>query len=259
SILGGQTWDIFSPLFPTVNSDTLMWNAGNVGDRRPQFRVAYEPKAGGGVWSFVGRAGLTGAIDAQDLDNNGLRDGEQAGKPNLQARVGYSHFLWVKDQSASVGGSVLYGWLNTTRAVAGGTDFHNQLVNIDYTIPLQGQVSLRGEGWWGRNMSDMRGGAGQGLNLTSGREIRGRGGWSEVSLKLSRYLSLHPGFTTDNPLIGDVPAGGRTRNRAFYLGSRITPAGNLTIGADYLRWRTDYKGLASGVDNRVNLFFQYAY
>ena len=39
SILGGQAWDVFSPLLPTPNNDTLMWNAGNLGDRRPQFRA----------------------------------------------------------------------------------------------------------------------------------------------------------------------------------------------------------------------------
>src|SRR5581483_3749696 len=47
TMLAGQTWDVFSPLFPTVNNDTLMWNAGNLGDRRPQFRVSYDPKIGG--------------------------------------------------------------------------------------------------------------------------------------------------------------------------------------------------------------------
>jgi hypothetical protein len=65
SILAGQTWDVVSPLFPTVNNDTLMWNAGNVGDRRPQLRLAWEPKAGQGQWSFAGATGLMGAIDAR--------------------------------------------------------------------------------------------------------------------------------------------------------------------------------------------------
>ena len=32
---------------------------------------------------------------------------------------------------------------------------------------------------------------------------------------------------------------------------------NFLIGADYLNWITDYKGLARGLDNRVNIFFQY--
>jgi hypothetical protein len=259
SIMAGQTWDVVSPLFPTVNSDTLMWNAGNVGDRRPQFRLAWEPKSGQGQWSFTGAAGLTGAIDAQDLDNNGYRDGEESGLPDAQARVGYAHSSWVKDQRAGLGISGFYGWENTSRVVGGRTGFHSQLVNLDYTLPLSSRLSLRGEGWWGRNLSDVRGGAGQGINLVNGREIRARGGWSEVSLRISPRWSLHPGFTTDDPVDEDLPGGGRTRNRAFYIGNRITPGGNFLLGFDYLRWRTDYKGFLPGISNRVNIFMQYIF
>src|SRR5262245_17914956 len=57
SILAGQTWDVVSPLFPTVNNDTLMWNVGNPGDRRPQFRFASEPKSGQGQGAVSGAAG----------------------------------------------------------------------------------------------------------------------------------------------------------------------------------------------------------
>jgi hypothetical protein len=258
SILAGQTWDTVSPLFPTVNNDTLQWNAGNVGDRRPQFRAAYEPKLGRGKLSLTGGLGLTGAIDALDLDNNGFRDGEESSLPDYQGRVGYSYPVG-HDQSASFGISGFYGFLKTARPVAGRTDYHIQLTNVDFTLPLANFFALRGEGWWGRNMSDVRGGAGQGINLANGREIRGRGGWSEANIKLSRYLSLNPGFSTDDPVDQDVPNGGRTRNRAFYLANRITPGGNFLIGADYLRWLTTYKGLRRGIDNRVNLFFQYSF
>ncbi|HEV8483404.1 MAG TPA: hypothetical protein VGV87_07640 [Blastocatellia bacterium] len=261
SVLGGQAWDVVSPLLPTVNNDTAMWNAGNIGDRRPQFRVAYEPKSGKGQWSLVGAAGLTGAIDAVDLDANGFRDGEESKRPDAQARIGYSHPLWVKDQSVSFGVSGFYGWLNTTRPVTGANrrSFRSQVVNVDYTLPLASRVSLRGEGWWGRNMSDTRGGAGQGIKFLTGTEIRGRGGWSELSVKASRYYSFHPGFTTDDPFDPDIPATGRTRNEAFYLGNRISPGGSFLIGVDYLRWKTSYKGLTRGLDNRVNVFLQYSY
>ncbi len=257
SLLAGQTWDIVSPLFPTVNNDALMWNAGNPGDRRPQLRVSWEPKTSLGAWSFVGGAGLTSAVDLGDLDNNGFRDGEESGRPDVQARIGYSRSLF--DQSASVGVSLLYGWMNTSKPAGGRTDFASQLVNLDYTLPMAPRVSLRGEGWWGRNLSDIRGGAGQGIHIATGREIRARGGWSELTLKLSRYWSLHPGFTLDEPVASDVPMGGRTRNGAFYLGNRITPGGSFLLGADYLRWRTDYKGFRQGIDNRVNLFVQYGF
>lgn len=257
SILGGQTWDIVSPLYPTVNNDTLMWNAGNPGDRRPQFRAGWEPKTKHGTWSFVAGAGLTSAVDLLDLDNNTYRDGEESGRPDVQARIGYSHPLF--DQSASLGASMFYGWLNTSKPVAGRTKFASQLINIDYTLPLASKVSLRGEGWWGRNLADVRAGSGQAINLVNGREIRARGGWSEVSVKVSPFWSVHPGWTLDNPVTPDVPSGGRTRETAFYIGNRITPRGPFTIGADYLRWRTNYKDFRRGIDNRVNLFFQYAF
>jgi hypothetical protein len=209
--------------------------------------------------SITSAAGLTGAIDAQDLDNNTYRDGEESGKPNFQGRIGYAQPLWVADQGASLGVSMFYGWENTSKAIIGRTLFHAQAENIDYTLPLANILSVRGEGWWGRNMSDVRGGAGQGINITNGREIRGRGGWSELSLRLARYYSLHPGFSLDVPVAGDVPKGGRTRNQVFYIGNRIAPGGNFTIGVDYLRWWTSFQGYLPALDNRVNIFFQYAY
>ncbi|HYY95015.1 MAG TPA: hypothetical protein VE713_10880 [Pyrinomonadaceae bacterium] len=259
SILAGQTWDVVSPLFPTVNSDTLQWNAGNIGDRRPQLRIAYEPKAGEGKFSFVGGVGLTGAIDSLDLDANGVRDGEESGRPNVQARVGFSHPLGAKERVASFGVSGLYGFMKTARPVAGRTEFRSQVVNVDFTLPVANRLAFKGEGWWGRNMSDFRGGAGQGVNAANGRAIRSRGGWGEANIKFSRYFSMNPGFSTDDPVDADVPSGGRTRNRSFYIANRITPGGNFLVGADYLRWKTNFKGFLSGIDNRVNIFLQYGF
>ena len=70
-----------------------MWGAGNLGDRRPQFRAEWTPKAGPGNFILQGEVGLTGADDGQDLDPaaaGGFRDGEASGKPALQARVAYA-------------------------------------------------------------------------------------------------------------------------------------------------------------------------
>lgn len=255
SALAGQTWDLFSPLFPTVNNDTLMWNAGNVGDRRPQMRATYEPKIGKGRISFASALGLTGAVDSLDLDQNGYSDGIQSMRPNVQWRLGYSRPLWVAEQAFSVGASTFHGWLGVARPIGGRSVLQAQGYNAEVTLPLAQALSFRGEGWWGRNMSDFRGGAGQGLTLASGRLVRGRGGWSELNLRINRYWLVAPGFTTDNPVKADLAAGSRTRNRAFYVGNRFAPGGKVEFGADYLRWRTDYFGLPSGFDNRINLFF----
>lgn len=259
SILAGQTWDVFSPLFPSVNNDTLMWNAGNVGDRRPQIRAAYEPKVGQGQVSFAGAVGLTGAVDALDIDNDGYLDGIQSARPDVQSRLGYSGPLWVANQAFSVGGSVFQGWLGVVRPIGGRTLLPAQGYNADFTLPLARLVSLRGEGWWGRNMSDFRGGAGQGVTLANGRVVRGRGGWAELKLQVYRRWAMAPGFTTDNPVKADLVRGSRARNRAFYVGNRFSAGGKVEFGVDYFRWRTDYIGLLSGFNNRWNAFFQYGF
>ena len=207
--------------------------------------------------SLTGAAGFTGAIDGLDLTADNYLDGQESGLPNLQSRVGYSHPVF--GQNLSVGVSTFSAWMNTSKPVAGRNSFRSQGTNIDVTLPLNKMVSLRGEGWWGRNLSDVRGGAGQGINTATGREIRGRGGWSEFNIKVSRFWSVNPGFTTDDPVDADIPNGGRTRNQAFYFANRFTPSPSFTIGADFLRWKTDYKVSNTGIDNRVNLFFYYAF
>ncbi len=258
-LLGGQTWDVISPLFPTVNGDTLMWNAGNIGDRRPQLIAAYEPRFEHGQFSFVGGIGLTGAVDALDLDGNGIRDGEESARPNVQARLGYARDSWVRGQRVSFGVWGHRGWMRTTRPVAGRTFWGSQSLGFDYAVPLHERVLLRGEAWWGRNLSDMRGGIGQGVNGTTGAAIRSRGGWVETSFRIHPRFTLHPGFSTDDPRDEDLSSGGRTRNRAWWIASRFPLGGGFLLGAEYLRWITDYKGLHRGTDNRFNLFLQYSF
>ncbi len=259
AVEAGQDRDLVSPLLPTPNQTGDMNYVGNTGDRRPMVRAEWNQKTSLGQWSLAGAAGLTGAIDAQDFDNNGYRDGEESGRPNLQSRIGYSRSLWVKDQAVNIGFSGYYAWTQTTRAFAGRTGFRSQLLAVDYTVPLAGKVLLRGEGWWGRNLNDVRGGIAQGINPNTGREIRARGGWAELNFRISKYWMLLPGFIEDDPVDADLPNGGRTRNRSAYFGQRITPSGNFLIGVDYYRWRTDYKGSRTGIDNRMNIFFQYSF
>lgn len=259
SLLGGQTWDAFSPLYPSVNSDDLMWWAGNLGDRRPQLRLEVTPSWENTQLSVTGGVGLNGAVSLQDLDNNGYRDGEESTRPALEGRLGLAHASWIDGQSASLGISGYYGWFSTSQPVDGRVNSHVQAVNVDFRIPLFNRVQLQGEGWWGRNLADIRGGIGQGVNPLTGSEIRSRGGWSELALQVSPRWSIHPGFSTDDPLDMDIPVGGRTRNSSIYIGNRFRPGGGFLIGLDYLYWMTDFKGLTNGIDNRVNLFFQYGF
>lgn len=255
SLLIGQTWDVISPLYPTVNSDTLMWNAGNLGDRRPQIRYGKTHKSAHGTVSFLGGIGLTGAIDSQDLDGDGVRDGDAAALPNLQSRLGFSGSNRSGNWGFGVWGH--YGQEELQSPLAGEDRFDTYSVGLDYQVSLSSRLTLKGELWTGSNLSDFRGGAGQGINRGTGREIDSSGGWVELGVKVSDRYSLYGGVTLDDPKDEDLAAGGIRRNGSTYLVNRWSFGKEFLLGLDYLRWKTEFVGLDDGTDNRLNLYVVY--
>ena len=259
SLLAGQTSDIISPLFPSVNQDTLMWNAGNLGDRRPQFRVTWSSPTGTEPaprpsWSFVVGLGLPGAIHPQDLDGDGVRDGEASGVPNVQTRLGVSVPIAETGRALRVGVSAHVGQEAVSVPIGGADRFQTWSVSLDHELDLASRVVLRGELWTGQNLSDFRAGSGQGVNADLGTGIRATGGWIEARVDLSSLYDLSVGYSVDDPADRDLPDGGRAKNGAWYLVNQFQLNRLLLVGADYLRWTTSYSGLPDGVDNRVNAY-----
>jgi hypothetical protein len=254
SLLVGQTADIISPLFPAVNGDTLMWNAGNLGDRRPQVRFTVQPPREGLQWSLTAGAGLAGAVDAQDLDGDGVRDGEAGALPNVQARFGLSYPL--RTRRFSVGFWSHLARQRVATAIAGETEFGSQSAGMDFEFPIGTRAVLRGEAWAGRNLSDLRGGVGQSINRISGQGIRSKGGWIETGGNVTARYAVFGGYTIDSPYKHDLPFGGRASNAAWFIVNRWS-AGPLILGMDYLYWTTQYKGAERGTNNRVNAYFIY--
>ena len=62
------------------------------------------------------------------------------------------------------------------------------------------------------------------------------------------------GYTEDNPIDSDVPAGGRLRNYSLFFHNRWKMAGNIEVGANYLYWLTQWQGQRMGIDHRINAF-----
>ncbi len=266
SVLAGQTSDVISPMFPAINPDMIMWNAGNLGDRRPQFRMEYTPKVGPGQFVFQSEVGSSGVNDAQDLDpaaNGGFKDGETSALPTLQARLAYR--LPVGKQNAELGFWGHRAWQKTDTAIgtSGRHLFNSYVYGLDLSVPVYRDiVTWRSELWQGQNLSDVRGGIAQAINLNSGREVHAWGGWSELSVRPVKWYSVHGGYAIDNPRNGDlvtVPAGvGRAENDIWYLGVRgyFDP---IEIGFDYMNWTTKYIGFGKGTDNRFQSFISYKF
>jgi hypothetical protein len=255
TLLAGQTWDLISPLFPEVNADTLMWNAGNLGDRRAQVRYTLRP-AGTGL-TAAAALGLTGAVDEKDLDGDGVRDGEEAAVPNLQARLAWGRQLGAGRLEVGAWGHVARE--EVTTPVAGETEFESSSAGVDWSLPIGSGLTLRGELWTGQNLSDFRGGIGQGVNRARGEEIASRGGWAELGWKPGGRYSLYGGATVDDPDDDDLAAGDRAENRTVYLVQRLDFHPAFRLGLDAIHWTTAYVGLDEGEANRLDLYAVYTF
>jgi len=242
----GQDWDLISPLWPSPNDDTGQWNAGNTGDRRPQARYTYDKGLG---FNAAVAAVLTGAIDAKDMDSNGVRDGEDEGVPGAQARVGWK---WKKGSSIGIWGA--RAWEETTNLVAGHDEFDTRLIGIDFIVMFNKWVDLKGEAWTGSNLSDLRGGIAQGVNTTTGEEIESEGGWIELGFNTCAKHRIVIGYSMDDPDDDDLPNGGREKNSALYLANKIQLGTNFELGINLLDWDTDFKGLESGHNFRTGMY-----
>ncbi len=266
TVLAGQTSDLISPIWPIVNSDLVMWGAGNLGDRRPQFRLTWHPALGPGELVAAGMVGLTGADDNQDIDpagstGAGFRDGETSGQPTFQGRLAYRYPLWKeKKQNLEVG-----LWAHTAREhtdfefLGEEDDFRSRAFGADLVVPIYEDLFwFKGEIWTGKNLDDIRGGIFQGINTVLAKEIDSEGGFGEFGFKACKWYSITAGYSQDNPDNSDLNAGGRTKNEIVYLANRFN-FDPIEIGLDYLNWTTDYKDFDEGDDNRFNLYIMYKF
>lgn len=254
AVLAGQTWDVVAPLWPAANNDGLMWNAGNLGDRRPQVRVTVSPRVGSATLSMAASAGMTSAVDQKDLDDNGVPDGMDAAIPSVQGRVGVAGSRSGKPYQLGA-----WGHWATERVgdgTPGETDFTSWAVGGDVRAPLLPQVAILGEAWMGENLSDIRGGIGQGVNPASGDEIASKGGWAEIQVAATSRLLFALGGSIDDPEDtgpDGVGAGGRTQNRTAYGVLRYRPVPYVQWAIEYVNWKTTYRDAADGTDNRLDL------
>jgi hypothetical protein len=254
TLYGGQMWDLISPLMPIVNPDMVSWGAGNLGDRRPQVRGEWSKTSGDHKFTVAGMAGATGAIDAQDADANGYRDGDQSAHPTLQTRIGWKSSLF------DIGAWAHRAKERTDVPVGGEQHFKSSAYGVDFQIPLKGeQLWLKGELWNGRNLFDVRGGILQDFSPT-GDEIRSEGGFLEVGWKANDRMKLHGGWSFDNPENEDL--GGtsniKSRNTIAYAAATFDFK-PVAFGIHFLHWTTGYKGFDEGDDNRVQAYLQYSF
>jgi hypothetical protein len=256
-LLFGQTTDVISPLIPSVNSEAIMWNAGNLGDRQPQIQLGLTPMASRIGVDIRVAAGQEGARTNADLDGDGILDGDLAAQPQVQGRFGFVLRHWTEEPItigvwSTSGRQRLVLLSSLPQSVSERTDFTTLAIGGDLSLPLAAFLKLQGEVFRGRNLADLRGGIGQLIDIRTGTEVRSQGGWAELVLKLG-FWRLATGAGIDKPEAEDVQQRGqRSSNRVVWVGNLFT-AGAFSVGLDYSRWRTEWVRLKTGFANRYSL------
>jgi hypothetical protein len=261
SALAGQTSDLVSPLWPSVNGDGLMWNSGNLGDRRPQLRFGWEePISDGATLTAAVAFARTGAIDRKNLDaaaGDTMKDGDDSGLPMIQGRVGLASLF---EKTLDIGAWGHVGWEELQAPVAGEEEFMTSSVGIDIKLRLLDTLTIAAEAWSGRNLGDLRGGIGQGVNTTTGEEIAAAGGWAELAWQAAVPLTIGLGVAVDDVKDDDLTAAtSRSRNLALYAWNRVDLGGGFALALEYIRWETDYLGVDEGRANRFNLVVTFSF
>jgi hypothetical protein len=264
SFLAGQTWDLISPLWPGANADGMMWNSGNLGDRRPQLRLGYDvPVSDEAMFTTAIALARTGAIDRKNLDataaGDTMRDGDASARPMVQGRIGLAK-LFGKRVDAGLWGH--WGWERTEAPIgaSGRTHFYTGSVGYDLKIKILDELTFAGEIWYGKNLADLRGGIDQGVNTGRGEEIAARGGWAELIAQLADPYYVAVGVGVDDPRDSSLTvATQRSHNIAPYIWNRVDFGGGFAIGAEAIFWATDYLAVETGRANRYSLFVTYSF
>jgi len=265
-ILAGQTSDVISPLYPSTLNYTVLWDAGNIGYRRPQIRLTkhialdtdIDLELQGAIARTIGRnSALTGS-----------ESGEDAGFPSLQGRTGLT-FLWFGNEPTVIGLSGHWGQEEYDIAASGANkEFDSWSVNIDVTQPINDWLNIKGEFFSGENLNTYFGGIGQGVReikdangviINHANEIASKGGWVALGLGPWDSWRFNIGAGIDNVDASDVNLADRTENRCLFGNAIYSVNKNTEIGFELSHWRTEYRGSgdADSIRAQSSLVYQF--
>ncbi|WP_437203914.1 hypothetical protein [Planctomicrobium sp. SH664] len=260
TFLVGQDWDLASPLIPSINDNTLQWNNGNTGDRRPQVKALWDHDFGDGYRLQVQNGlALLNAINSLDQDRDGIRDNEYSGVPGYEGRIGFVAPSWVEGKRMLGGFWGVWGLQKTSTPVNGLNSWETWAYGTDLQVPLTSWLTFRSEFFHGANLDDFRGGIAQGINPVTGQTISTTGGWLELVTQPVPWYQTSFGYSVDDPRNADVPQGGRTLNHSLYMGNRLLLGRGIIVGVDMQRWATEWRGLETGKAFLFKTFAQIAY
>jgi hypothetical protein len=275
-ILAGQTSDVISPIVPTTLNYIVLWKSGDIGYRRPQIRLTKAVEIADGTKLRV-------AVSANRSMGSGKPGGETVGMPSLQGRVAVGTKLMGGYMELGVSG--LMGreeaaYADTALGISTTSELDQSVVAVDVSLPLGDMVTLKGQYFTGKNLTQYLGGVGQGFAVVpSGEagdadlvEIEASGWWAQVTVQPTDELQINVGMGTDNPELDKddvatdddgVLVNKYERNTTYYGNLLWTVAPSAIIGVEYATFETYYLledyTKESYENARVQLSFMYKF
>jgi len=255
--LAGQDWDTHSALYPAMLNFGYLGNAGNIQYRRPQIRF---------VKSFplfqnskISVANALARTIASDLDGYGINDGNDAGFPTYEGRLSYEHKIF-ENLPLTLAFSGHFGTEEVDWDAQGDDIKYNSWsLNGEAIIPIWKYAYLKGEFFYGSNLDAYFGGINQGINSTTREAIKARGGWAQLTLLPFNSLSFNAGAGVDNPYSSHLNDGDREKNTVIYGNVYYKLSSNFTAAFEYQHYRTKYKNIPDGNDNRYHAALIYGF
>lgn len=254
AIMGGNHWDTFSThVHCGGDSNTANALMGSVGFRRPQLRFSFKPMFANKhrIWVEFAIARPFDIVNT-DLDGDGNNDGEDSAIPQLQGRIAYEAALWTKKAfMLGVGAHWQRASLNAPVTLQNGDlkdKFNSWHVDVEMMLPIMDNLFLRGEFFYGQMMADIMGGIFQDINPETFEEIKGMGGWADITYAPFPIWAIVAGFSVDKPdedtmQVTTVANLEKFRywNSAAYLTNKFNFGSGFTSELTYMWMRTKYR------------------
>jgi len=246
-VLAGQTWQTVSRLMPLANGDTIMWGAGNTGDRSPQLRISYG-------YDMSEKQHFDFEVAAQQIgtvENKGQVGTNFGSAPAYQARIAFQSASWTKTDL-----HIALGYHTAEEVLAekgfGEDTFDQEGVFVEAILPVVDGLSVHGEYFSGKNISDLRGGILLGLNPVTDEEIETAGYWAEARVDMVEDMTFSLGYGIDDPDDDQVVAGYPSENEAAWAVAHYQFLPDMRLGLEYIEWSTEYKDDQRLKSERVN-------
>lgn len=259
-ILAGQTWDVISPLQIPLLNWAPGWSWGNIGFWHPQLRLTYKN-------SFIEAALAMSKPHEGDEDGGGIDDGQDAGWPNIQGRIGFTF------DKVAFGFSGHYGEQEIDYMDFGERYIETWSGNFDLAVDVKEWLKITGEFFIGENLDGYMGGVLQGIHIytnNKGEIVRegyqAIGGWLNFGFAKNKWKTnwggsidvvndykLYPGSRTP----GDI--GDRGQNMVFWMNFTYEIFDDLVAGLEFSHTETLYYNARKGEPNRTQISLIYSF